>query len=95
MKRYVRFDVDVGYFAFKGRGIADPDAADAAGFLKLERVEFDTPEDAEQWREYDEECGGDGTGAVMVHLDELEFVDGDGTGVMPGPNQPALFGEAP
>jgi hypothetical protein len=87
MKRYVRFDVDLLDFAFRGRGVADPDTADPEGFVRLEQVEFGSEEDAEQWRQFDEVCGGDGTEAVIVNLDELEFLEG----VVPGPNQPALF----
>lgn len=87
MKRYVRFDVDLLDFAFRGRGVADPDTADPGGFVRLEQVEFATAEDAEQWAEFDRACGGDGTGAVVVNLDELEFLEG----VVPPPVQPALF----
>lgn len=88
MKRYVRFDVDLLDFRFRGRGIADPDTADPEGFLGVEQVEFDTPEDAEEWRRFDEACGGDGTSPVIVNLDELEVLDG----VVPIPDQPPLFG---
>lgn len=88
MKRYVRFEVDLLDFVFRGRGIADPDTANPEGFVVVEQVKFDTPKDAEQWAKFDRACGGDGTGAVVVNLDELEFLEG----VVPGPDQPALFG---
>lgn len=71
MKRRVRFRVDLPDFVFGGRGITDPESADPEGFLKIEAVEFDSPEDAEEWREYDRACGGDGTGMVIAHRDEI------------------------
>jgi len=68
MKRYVRFDADPLDFRFRGRGIADLDTADPEGFLRLEQVQFDTLEDAEEWRQFDEACGGDGTGSDQPAL---------------------------
>jgi hypothetical protein len=88
MKQRVRFGIMTAHALIRGSGLADPDGVDGYGVVLVDQAVFDTPEDAEEWAEFDRACGGDGTGPVRALLEELEILEG----LVPGPDQPPLFG---